>query len=64
MSVQGGNKAIEEDVQDIGELIGVKYKGDNKKKFNSLSKEGRRQLRAEVGRILSKGETGGSVGAC
>jgi len=53
--LQGGSKAIEEDVCGIGDLIGVKYKCDNSNRFNVLSNEGRRELRAEVGRILSKG---------
>jgi len=64
MCLQGNNKATNEDVCGIGDFIGVKYKGDNMNKFNVLSKEGRRNLRVEVGRILSKGESGGSGGGC
>jgi hypothetical protein len=56
VSLQGGNQATVEDVSGIGGLIGVNYKGDNMNKFNILSKEGRRELQAEVGRILSKVE--------
>ena len=64
MSLQGGNKAATEDVCGIGGLIGVKYKGVMMNIFNVLSKEGRKELRAEVGRILKKGEVGGSGVSC
>jgi len=64
MCLQGNDKATIEDVCGRGDLIGVKYKGDSLNKFNVLSKEGRRNLRAEVERILSKGESGGSGGGC
>jgi len=42
----------------------VKYKGVMMNIFNVLSKEGRKELRAEVGRILKKGEVGGSGVSC
>jgi hypothetical protein len=45
-------------------MIGVKYKRDCNYNFNVLSKEGRRDLRAAVGRILSKGESRGSGTGC
>jgi len=64
MCLQGNDKATFEDVRGIGDLIGVKYKGNSSNNFNVLTKEGRRTLRAEVGRILSKGESGGSGGGC
>ena len=49
-------------MRDIGEVLGVKFKEENMNKFNILSKEGRRELREQAGRILAKGVTGGSGG--
>jgi len=60
VTLQGGVEEATEDVFEIGSLIGVKYKGEIQNNFNLLSKEGRRDLRAAVERILSKGELGGS----
>ena len=48
-------KVAAADASGIGSLIGVKYSGDNNNRYNVLSKESRRGLREEVGRILSKG---------
>jgi len=62
--VQGGPEAAAADASGIGSLIGVKYLGDTNNRFNVLSKEGRRCLREEVGRILSKGVSGGSGSGC
>jgi len=58
VSLQGGREAVAADVTGIGGLIGVKYTCDNNNHFNVLSKEGRRGLREEVGRILAKGVSG------
>jgi hypothetical protein len=57
VNLQGGTKVAIADVYGIDSMIGVKYKGDVKNNFNVLSKEGRRDLRAAVRRILSKGES-------
>jgi hypothetical protein len=62
--MQGGKEMVDVDVNGIRGLIGVKYKGDASNRFNVLSKKGRQSLREEVGRILSKGESGGSGGIC
>jgi hypothetical protein len=64
VSVQGGSKVVVVDATSIGGLLGVKYNGDNNNRFNVLSKEGRRGLREEVGRILAKGVTEVSVNGC
>jgi len=64
VSVQGGSKAAAADVSSIGGLIGVKFNGDNNNRFNVLSKEGRRCLREEVGRILAKGVSKESRSGC
>jgi prephenate dehydratase len=55
---------VAEDVCGIGGLIGVKYKRDNMTRFIVLSKEGRSELRASVGRIMARGESGGSGVGC
>lgn len=47
-----------EDVIGIGRVLGLKYKGDVMNKFNMLSKEGRSQMRAVVGRGVSDVEVG------
>jgi hypothetical protein len=62
VSLRSGLEARDKDVCDIGEVLGVKFKEENLNKFNTLSKEGRRELREQVGRILAKGVTGGSGG--
>jgi len=64
VTLQGGVEAAMNDVHGIGSLIGVKYKGDAQNSFNVLPKEGRRDLEAAVGRILSKGESGGKGVSC
>lgn len=55
---------MEKDVRDIGTNLGVKFKGDKNNRFNLLTKEGRRELRAERGVVfVEEGkEDGGDLG--
>jgi len=64
VSVQEGSEAATTDASVKGGLIGVQYKGDNSNHFNVLSKEGRRGLRAEIGRILAKRVSRESGSSC
>jgi len=64
VNLQGGIEAATTDVHGIGSLIGVKYQAYVKNHYNVLTKEGKRDLREAVGRILSKGESGGSEVGC
>jgi len=45
-----------EDIREIGKTSGVKLKGDKNNSFNLLTREGRRELRAERGSLLVEGE--------
>jgi len=58
--VHGKKEVVAEDVREIGKTLGVKFKGDNINDFNLLSKEGRREWRAERGSLLVENE--GAVG--
>jgi len=54
---------VAEDVTEIGKMLGVNVKGDKISGLNLLTKEGRRELRAERGSMLEAGTEveGGSV---
>ena len=58
VALQGGTEAATADTSGIGTLLGVNYKRDKNNRFNVLSKECRRGLREEVGRILERGVRG------
>jgi len=64
VALQGGTEAATADASGIGTLLGVNYKRDENTRFNVLSKECRRGLRNEVGRILAKGVSGESGSGC
>jgi len=55
-------EVAEEDVREIGKTLGVDFEGCNKKSLNLLTREGRKELRAERGSLLLEGdvEVGGS----
>jgi hypothetical protein len=54
--LHGKKEVVAEDVREIGKTLGVKFKGDKNNNFNLLSKEGRREWRAERGSLLVESE--------
>jgi len=62
--VHGKKEVAAEDVREIGTSLGVKFNGDINNRFNLLTKEGRRELRAEKGVVVVEGvmEKGGVGG--
>jgi hypothetical protein len=53
-------KVVAEDVRDIGKVVGVKYNCETANRFNLLTKDGRKELRAtSVSEVRSEG-----VGGC
>ena len=49
-------EAAAEDVREIGRSLGVKFNGDINNRFNLLSREGRKELKAERGILLVEGD--------
>ena len=45
-----------EDVREIGRSLGVKFNGDINNRFNLLTREGQKELRAERGIVLVEGD--------
>jgi len=62
VALHGKSNVANADVTGIGTSIGVKFSGDKNNRFNVLSKEGRRELRATVERVVSREEEGVSGG--
>jgi len=50
---------VEDDVRDIGKVVGVKYKCDTMNSFNLLTREGRREWREAGGGEVVCGVVGG-----
>jgi hypothetical protein len=55
-----GRKEVMEDVREIGKALGVQYGVANNNRFNLLTREGRREWRAERGTLVAEGEVAGS----
>jgi len=49
-------EAAAEDVREIGRSLGVKFNGDINNRFNLLSREGRKELKAKRGIVLVEGD--------
>ena len=54
----GGSK----DVEELGKVIGVNFKGDSNNSFNLLSRAGRKEWRAAVGGDVTGEGVGGVMG--
>jgi len=68
VALHGKSNVVSADVKGIGTTIGVKFTGDINNRCTVLLKDGRRELRAAVGRVVTteeeKGLNGGGVAGC